>query len=65
MEGRSVKENKTIELCAACAAKRMAELLPTGLTLAKVAGGVNNKVTCWNCQRRKFGGTYEIRRAGK
>ena len=60
-----MRVRRTYELCTACAAKRMAELLPNGITLAKVAGGVNNKVTCWDCQRRKFGGTYEIRRAGK
>lgn len=32
-----------------------------GETIQKVAGGVNEKVTCEDCQRRRFGGTYEIK----
>lgn len=61
---KSCKKTKTVELCAVCAAKRMAELLPAGLTLRKVEGGVNHKITSRDCQRRRYSGRYETRRAG-
>ncbi len=47
---------KTLALCGACAAK-----LGHGYDVRKVAGGVDNKVTCDECGRRRYGGTYELR----
>ena len=28
----------------------------------RVGGGVNMKITCWRCKRRRFGAEYEISR---
>lgn len=30
-----------------------------------VAGGVNNKITCAECKRRRFGATYQVGRRKK
>ena len=30
----------------------------------RVGGGVNMKVTCWRCKRRRYGADYEISRKG-
>lgn len=46
---------KKMDLCGACAAK-----LGEAYNLRKVAGGVDNKVVCSNCGRRRYGGTYEV-----
>ena len=56
---------KRYDLCVACAVKEEAKLADTGVTLVKVAGGVNNKITCWGCGRRQYGSTYELRKAEK
>ncbi len=45
---------KKMELCGKCAA-----LMADAYELRKVAGGADNKVTCANCGRRRYGGTYE------
>lgn len=46
---------KTVDLCGACAAK-----LGTAYSVRKIAGGVDHKVTCAECGRRRYGGTYEV-----
>ncbi len=46
---------KKVDLCGACAAK-----LGEAYSLRRVAGGVDNKVVCAECGRRRYGGTYEI-----
>ena len=46
---------KIRDLCGACAAK-----LSTAYTVRKVCGGVDNKITCAECSRRRYGATYEI-----
>lgn len=46
---------KQRDLCGACAAK-----LGTAYSVRKIAGGVDHKVTCAECGRRRYGGTYEI-----
>ena len=30
--------------------------------IERVRGGVNMKITCWRCKRRRFGAEYEISR---
>ncbi len=30
--------------------------------IKRVGGGVNMKITCWRCKRRRFGAVYEISR---
>ena len=47
--------NKKYDLCGACA-----EELKEGYALKKISGGVDNKVTCSHCGRRRYGGTYEL-----
>lgn len=46
---------KRMDLCVPCAAK-----LGTAYTVHKVAGGVDKKITCAECGRRRYGGTYEV-----
>lgn len=48
------------DFCAPCAAKEEAKLAGTGLRLSRVAGGVNNKITCWGCGRRRYGARYTV-----
>ncbi len=45
---------KTLDLCLPCAAK-----LGVAYTLRKVAGGVDNKITCAECGWR-YGAAYEV-----
>jgi hypothetical protein len=45
----------TKELCGKCAA-----LLREGFDIKRVGGGVDNKITCSNCGRRRYGATYEV-----
>lgn len=52
------------DLCAVCAAQEAAKLTEAGMMLVRIEGGVNNKITCWGCQRRRYGATYEMRKAG-
>ena len=30
--------------------------------IQRVGGGVNMKITCWRCKRRRYGAEYEISR---
>ena len=46
---------KTIDLCTPCAA-----VIGEGYTLKMILRGINNKITCGHCNRRRFGATYEI-----
>jgi len=45
----------TIDLCTPCA-----ELLREGYALKMVKRGINNKITCGHCNRRRYGATYEV-----
>ncbi len=47
--------NKQHDLCGRCA-----ELLKGGYTLKRIAGGVDNKIVCGQCGRRRYGATYEL-----
>lgn len=47
--------NRQLKLCGRCAG-----LLQEGYSLKKIAGGVDNKITCENCRRRRYGATYEL-----
>jgi hypothetical protein len=51
--------SKKLDLCGKCAAE-----LREGYKLARVAGGVDNKITCSNCGKRRFGATYELEKKG-
>ncbi len=46
---------KKLDLCGVCAAK-----LGTAYNLRKIAGGVDNKITCAECGRRRYGGTFDV-----
>ena len=46
---------KQYDLCGACA-----EQMKEGYALKKISGGIDNKVTCDNCGRRRYGATYEL-----
>lgn len=48
-------EKKTFELCGKCA-----EQLKSGYELRRVAGGVDNKITCAHCGKRRYGASYEL-----
>lgn len=48
------------ELCGKCAA-----LLREGFQVKRVTGGVDNKVTCSNCGKRRYGATYELEKKSK
>lgn len=43
------------DLCGRCAA-----MLQEGYDLKRVGGGVDHKVTCSHCGRRRYGATYTI-----
>ena len=51
---------KELELCVPCA-----ELLKEGYTVKKLKSGVNKKVTCENCGRRRFGAVYAVEKQKK
>lgn len=51
---------KTMELCGACEAK-----LEEAYSLKRIAGGINNKITCANCGRRRYGGTFSVKKKAK
>lgn len=44
-----------VDLCGPCVA-----VMKTGYEVRKVSQGVDNKITCAKCGRRRYGGTYEI-----
>lgn len=46
---------KTADLCGNCSAK-----MEEGYTLKMLRRGINNKITCALCNRRRFGATYEV-----
>lgn len=52
--------DKTKDLCGACA-----EMLREGYDLKRVAGGVDNKITCAHCGRRRYGATYAMEKKSK
>lgn len=45
-----------MELCGACAAK----LKDEGLIVQKVRRGVDQKVSCEKCGKRRYGGPYDV-----
>lgn len=51
---------KAATLCSRCAA-----VLAQGYIVKRVAGGVDNKVTCEQCGKRRYGGEFEIWRKGR
>lgn len=51
---------KRIDLCGKCAAK-----LREAYNLTKIAGGVDNKITCSQCEKRRYGATYELEKKKK
>lgn len=48
-------EEKTYDLCGRCAAE-----LREAYTLVKLQGGVNQKITCAHCGKRRYGATYRL-----
>lgn len=46
---------KQIELCGDCAAK-----LAEGYKLTQLPRPANNKITCGQCNRRRYGATYRV-----
>ena len=55
-----MKQKKTVELCGKCA-----ELMRETYRLRKTAGGVNYKITCARCGRRRYGAAYELEAKGE
>ena len=49
-------KKRRAELCAACAR----EMQANGFAVKPEQRGVNQKVTCERCGRRRYGGTYEL-----
>ncbi len=45
----------TLDLCGPCAA-----MMGESYNLRKVSFGIDKKVTCDNCGRRRFGGAYVL-----
>lgn len=54
---------KEIELCAPCAARETLKLKEAGKALVRTAGGVNNKISCHICCRRRYGARYAVKEA--
>lgn len=48
------------DLCGKCAA-----MLREGYDLKRVAGGVDHKVTCSHCGKRRYGAKYAIEKKSK
>lgn len=46
---------KVLDLCGRCAA-----IFAENYRAERVAGDVDHKVTCENCRKRRYGGTYVI-----
>lgn len=46
---------KKMDLCGVCAAKMKEET-----EIRKISGGIDNKVVCSKCGRRRYGATYEV-----
>lgn len=44
-----------VDLCGTCA-----ETMRESYSLKKVKGGVDNKITCACCKRRRYGSTYDV-----
>lgn len=44
---------------------RCAAMLQEGYDLKRVGGGVDHKVTCSHCGRRRYGATYTIEKHSK
>ena len=46
---------RKMDLCGSCAA-----LMRESFQLKRVAGGIDNKITCAKCGRRRYGATYAV-----
>ena len=46
---------KQVKLCGKCAA-----LLTDVGTVRRISQGVNEKISCEQCGKRRYGGTYEV-----
>ena len=53
---------KTIELCRPCAEKRKER---TDTVLVPILMGIDKKIWCDDCHRRRFGSEYEIKEVRK
>lgn len=51
-----MSDTGTIDLCVPCAA----EIRRSGNRLEKMREEPDMKITCWKCQRRRYGATYRI-----
>lgn len=60
-ERRDSMKAKKVELCVPCAVK----LEAAGYTVRKISGGVDKKIQCVECGRRRYGVTYELSREGR
>lgn len=49
------KKKRTLELCLPCATK-----LGRAFVVSKISGGADNKITCVECGRRRYGATYTV-----
>ena len=49
------------QLCLPCAMK----LEEAGHNIRRIGGGVNMKVTCWRCKRRRYGAEYDVSKKRK
>lgn len=54
---------KKIDLCAPCAARETLKLKEAGKALVRVGGGVDNKISCHICGRRRYGARYAVQEA--
>ncbi len=50
---------RELDLCVPCSIK-----LGSSYTVRKISGGVDHKVKCAECGRRRYGGTYEVAKRG-
>ena len=51
---------KRVELCVPCA-----EMMREGYQMRRVAGGVNHKITCAHCGKRRYGAVYAMEKKSK
>lgn len=54
------KNNNLLDLCRPCM-----EAMKRAYPLVQVGAGINRKITCRNCGRRRYGGAYKIAAKGE
>lgn len=52
--------NNLLDLCRPCM-----EAMKRAFPLVQVGAGINRKITCRNCGRRRYGGAYKITTKGE